>query len=184
VGFSWLGTTFWTYGPIHSVEAVPAMFSEARAAKWARFADVTQNDLTSWRRKELKRRRRERGGTMPWYFALELRFFLWYEDTTPVHAIIDSRRWDRAPAPGPVPGWLRRVASDLRLASAAPRFQRMVISLLFAVVYVSNTEYMVGINLDEEANSWGFGQIFSMVAAVPFVASLVEFALRLGIRDR
>ena len=60
----------------------------------------------------------------------------------------------------------------------------MVIALIFAAVCISNTEYAVHINVPGGANNWGFGQIFSLVGAVPFAASLIKFGLRLGMRDR
>lgn len=60
----------------------------------------------------------------------------------------------------------------------------MVIALGFSVVYIYNTEYTVRINLDDGAGAWGFGQILSMATAVPFMASIIELAFRLGARDR
>ena len=33
------------------------------------------------------------------------------------------------------------------------------------------------------ANGWEFGQIISMATAVPFMASIIEFVFRLGVRD-
>lgn len=181
VGISWVKSTFLTYGPLHSIQAVPAMFSESRAEGWSEFARSTQRDLMEWRRERLSgyRRRGERkDGT--WTHV-----FIWYEDTTPVKAVIDARRWAQPPKrQKEAPGWLQRVWSDLRMASMAPRFQRMLIALGFSVVYIYNTEYTVRINLDDGASAWGFGQILSMATAVPFMASIIELAFRLGARDR
>ncbi|KAK0740594.1 hypothetical protein B0T18DRAFT_393378 [Schizothecium vesticola] len=50
VGISWVKSTLLTYGPLHSIQAVPAMFSESRAARWSDFAKSTQSDLVAWRR--------------------------------------------------------------------------------------------------------------------------------------
>lgn len=181
VGISWVKSTFLTYGPLHSIQAVPAMFSKLRAERWSEFARSTQSDLMEWRRERLRgfRRRGERkGGT--WTHV-----FIWYEDTTSVKAVIGARRWARPPKrQKEAPGWLQRVWSDLRMASTAPRFHRMVISLVFSVVYICNTEYTVRINLDDGASAWGFGQILSMATAVPFMASIIELVFRLGARDR
>lgn len=181
VGISWVKSTFLTYGPLHSLQTVPAMFFESRAEGWSDFARSTQRDLIAWRRERLSgyRRRGERkDGT--WTYV-----FIWYEDTTPVKAVIDSRRWARPPKRQKVaPGWLQRAWSDLRMASTAPRFQRMVIALGFSVVYIYNTEYMVRINLYDGAGAWEFSQILPMATAVPFMASIIELAFRLGARDR
>ena len=179
IASAWLNATFWVYGPLHSIAALLAMFSESRSRRWIEFAETTDNDLTTWRQKELKRLRRKGG-----WGGIVLVFFLWYEDTTPVQTIINARRWNRVPASSSSPGWLRRVWSDARQAFAAPRFQRMAIGLVFSIVYVSNTEYTVRINLDDGANSWGFGQILSMVTAVPFVASFIKYSFQLGARRR
>ncbi|KAK1832791.1 hypothetical protein QBC39DRAFT_256134 [Podospora conica] len=180
VGVAWLNATLLTYGPLHSIQAVPAMFSETWAAEWAAFAKTTEGDLTAWRKKRVRVQRRKREWTR---FAINS-FLLWYEDNTPLRTAIEDRRWRRPPTRHPAPGWWQRVWTNLRLASTVPRFQRMIISLVFAVVYISNTELTVRANLDDEANGWGFGQILSMLAAVPFMASTIELAFRLGARDR
>lgn len=153
------------------------------------FAEHTLDDLTTWRINEVKRCQRlwaskwPNRSKIPVWVGWWPKFLLWYQDTTPVKSIIDTCRWDEAPAMCAGPGWVRRVWSDLRLACRASRFQRTVISLVFAVVWISNTGYTVSINLTAEANDWGFGQIFSMVAAVPFFASLAKLVLQLGVRD-
>ena len=191
VGVIWLDTTIFTYGPRHYIEALPAMFSESRAAKWAAVIEHVMEEETAWRRFKLGRTRRRwawcnpHRRKVPRWAGLLIKLSMWYEDSTLVSAIVDARRWSQAPTTtGAAPGWLWCVWSDLRLASAAPRFQRMVIALIFAAVCISNTEYAVHINVPGGANNWGFGQIFSMVGAVPFAASLIKFGLRLGMRDR
>ncbi len=202
VAVNWALSTFHTYGLRHYLAAFPALFSRSLAERWVFFAEDTQNDLTVWRMRELKRirtrwvsriKQRRRGRLSrhdpvpPWWVGFVLVFFLWYQDTTPVKTVIAAHRWEQAPASrrggNPRPSWFGRVRSDLRLAARAPRFHRMAIALIVAVVLIASTEYAVKINLTEEANNWGFGQIFSVVAAVPFVASLARLVFCLGTRD-
>lgn len=192
VGFTWMNTTLYTYGLAHYIDAVPAMLSASRAARWAAFAENTLEDITAWRVNEVRRcqqawaseRRRRDPRQAPAWVGIVPKLFLWYQDTTAVKSVVDKHQWSQALRIGSGPGWRERVWLDLRLACKAPRFHRMVISLLLAVVWISSTEYSISINLTDGANKWGFGQIFSMVAAAPFVTTLVKLVLRLGAREK
>ena len=167
----WTQRLIWTYGPTHYFQTILAVFSQARAKEWSSYVNDTQMSLKLWRERNLRGDKKT-----PWIS----KFWLWYNDETTVASGIKANRWRHAQALGSANGRLRSLCADVRVALRVPRCQRAMIGLVFAVIWITNSEEMIRLNLTTSANDWGYGQIASMVLSAPSVASLVQLLLRVG----
>lgn len=187
VCFVWFRGFTYFYGLFHFFDAIPAMFSDRLKSRWIRFAVDTQHSVDSWRVHTLKYRQREWAlahpeQKAPRNFFSVIKFFIWFDDETTVREEIKRKQWSQLSAQKHQASRLMRAIAHLKLALRTPRFQRAMIAILVSVSWIISTERFVALNTTS-ANTWGFGQIFALIATVPSVASLVKLSLRIGRAD-
>ncbi len=70
-----------------------------------------------------------------------------------------------------------------KLALRIPRIQRFLLALIFASIWTYDTERVVKLNLQSNANEWGYGQISAMILTVPSVAGVMQMVINSGKAD-
>ena len=170
----WGQGQWWTYGPMHYVKTVPALLSDSKAKRWRECVIATHQSLSEWRR-EFKKRTPRRSQPM-------VAFFHWWSNEDTVSAWLEDKRQELAP--GLYSTWFHRVWIDTKIAVRVPRAQRALVGVILVILYTVATERSVKMNFAEEANTWGFGQIASLILTMPAVASLLKLVMRLGRHGR
>ncbi len=66
------------------------------------------------------------------------------------------------------------LGTKIKLALRIPRIQRFALATLFASIWTYDTERVVKLNLQRNANDWGYGQISAIILTVPSVAGVVQ----------
>ena len=63
---------------------------------------------------------------------------------------------------------------DIWLGIRIPRIQIFIIAFALAIIWTYNTEQVVKLNLEGNADVWGYGQISAMILSVAAVAGVSQ----------
>lgn len=183
----WLRDQAWEYGPVHYLQAFPALLSERRKGDWNSYIDDHIMANADWRRKVVEEHRRrwirDKGKKVdPWYFKLYNHYMFWLNEGTTAKAKIENEVRKRQALHRSSTTWAGRVWTDATHAIRTARCQRAIVALVITVIYVCDIEKEVQLNLTGSSNSWGYGQIFALLAAIPSVSAATKLFLNLGRR--
>ncbi|KAI1150718.1 hypothetical protein F4825DRAFT_425628 [Nemania diffusa] len=179
--FLTLRSYFWFYGPIHTLQSVPAMFSRTRRQTWIAYIDKTHESLTYWRIQEMKQATMRLRTKIARSTIRSISYFwLWYDDDTTVRAGIEGKQWRKLQVSFRSENRLLRVWADAKVAIRIPRCQRAGISFIITAILIYNIERGLDFNFTASKDDWGYGQTFALVATTPSVATVITVLLRIG----
>lgn len=157
----WLDMIFWLYGPVHYLRTLAAVVSEKKKEAWIYAIDESKRDLKTWR------------ALQPRTNVLA-KFYLWYEDETTLHDGFRKGYWKTTPTKVQDQKSFVNLIRDARIAVRIRRVQRSVLALIVAAIFTYDAEKVVQLNLQDNANDWGYGQIAAMILIGPSVAGVIQ----------
>ena len=111
------------------------------------------------------------------------KFNYWNNDDTTVSEGIKQLRWKQGPSRYDERSTTERILSGARLAIRVPRCQRACVSLVVIVFYIYDLEMTTRADVNSAANTWGYGQIATMILSIPALTSCLKLVPGLRHKD-
>ncbi|KAM6476495.1 hypothetical protein HDV62DRAFT_375271 [Trichoderma sp. SZMC 28011] len=176
-----LRSYFWSYGPLHTLQPLPAMFSNTQRQKWISFIDETQESFDHFRAQLLrqqKAREKAKNPSARWWSIIYV--WIWLNDTTTIKSKVERISETKPLCDSGNTKWPSRVWSDTKIALRVPRCQRAFLILIYTAVGIWDMEKTTTLNFTMSRNAWGYGQTFALIATIPSVSAVITLLLRMG----
>lgn len=179
--FRTLRSYLWLYGPLHTLQSVPVMFSQAQRKKWISYIDQTHESLTHSRLQRLRQQKASAKAKNPNARLWSIIYIrLWVNDQTTIQSTAKQLADRKPPCDFGNRNWLSRVWAGTKIAVRVPRCQKAFLILIYTAFSIWDMENTTTLNFTVSRNDWGYGQTFALIATIPSVTAIITILLRMG----